>query len=77
MQVKDIDINRYYLCRVKDSDELCKIVRCLPDVNSAGTRVYYYKTVCYYTGHDLYIGTLSQCRQWMLDHMKGVQKDGR
>lgn len=76
MKVKDIELNRYYLCRIQGSNqhELCKIVRCLPDINTNGTRVYWYKTVCYYTGKDLYIGTLAQCRQWMMDHMIGVDK---
>lgn len=61
---KQIQINTWYNCQVDDSLELCKIVRryhVLPNNVGVATWV----VVCYYTGKDLFAGSLSMCRQWI------------
>lgn len=61
-----IDINRYYQCIIDGKEELCKIVRhVIMDVNTSEL-VFCYRVDCYYYGHELYVGSLAECREWLL-----------
>lgn len=66
-----VDIDRWYGCYYIESNELCKVVRATIDVQETGTKVFAYKVVCYYTGKDVYIGSLADCKQWIREHVVG------
>ena len=61
-----IDINRYYHCIINGREELCKITRhCIED-QTTGVKVFCYRVDCFYYGKELFTGTLSECRKWLL-----------
>lgn len=60
--VKDIEINRWYVCLIGKNEELCKI--CHMHLTSD------WKVVCYYSGKDLFAGSLAECRRWLLERIK-------
>lgn len=63
---KEIEINRCYVCLIGQNEELCKITRhhLTPD----------WKVVCYYSGKDLYVGSLAECRDWLHDRLLIVRR---
>ena len=63
---KDIEVNRWYVSLIGQSEELCKITRhhLTPD----------WKVVCYYTGRDLFAGSLAECRAWLCDRLLIVRR---
>lgn len=67
---KSIEINRWYVCLIGQSEELCKITRYyitdpyVPNKKNSGWEV-----VCYYTGRDLFSGSLADCRLWLRDRL--------
>lgn len=67
--VKKIDINRYYNCLIGDSYELCKIRFWSATDVKTGVRVFNYAVSCYYTGKDLFVGTLAECREWLAERI--------
>ena len=67
-EVREIELNRWYVCLIDKSEELCKVVRTLYTDNS-GVTVICYKVVCYYTCKDLFYGKLNECRQWLREHI--------
>lgn len=71
---KSIEINRWYVCLIGQSEELCKITRHYitgPYTNlPKGT----WKVVCYYTGKDLFSGSLSDCRLWLRDRLYLIRR---
>lgn len=66
---KNIEINRFYNCLIGDSYELCKIHRWFTDDVKTGVRVFNYAVSCYYTGKDLFVGTLAECREWLAERI--------
>ena len=76
MKIRDIMLNVWYTCWYIDRSELCKVTRATIDVTSNDTKVFAYKVVCYYTGKDIYVGPLKECRQWIMDHLEGVKTYG-
>lgn len=74
-EVRDIELGRWYVCLIGNSEELCKVVRSLiPD--PARVMVICYKVVCYYSGKELYSGKLNECRSWLRDRLQVVRKKG-
>ena len=72
--VKDIELNRWYCCLIGSSEELCKITRALIKDPNTGVTAIAYKVVCYYTGIDLYVGSLTDCRIWLRDRLQLIRK---
>ena len=67
-KVSDIEINRWYVCLIGQVEELCKVTRCfVTDCN--GVMLGQYKVVCYYTGKDLFVGELSECRKYLREKL--------
>lgn len=65
-KAKDIEVNRWYVTLIGQSEELCKI-----------TRMYLtgdWKIVCYYSGKDLFAGTLAECRTWLCERLLIVRR---
>lgn len=65
-KLTDIEINRWYVCLIGQSEELCKITRFYLTAD--------WKVVCYYTGRDMFVGSLSDCRKWLYDHLMLIRK---
>lgn len=63
---KDIEINRWYVSLIGQSEELCKITRHYLSSD--------WKVVCYYTGRDLFAGSLAECRTWLHDRLLIVRR---
>lgn len=76
MKIRDVDIDRWYTCYYPDRPELCKVTRGIIEDPATKARVYTYKVVCYYHGNDIYVGKLSDCRQWIIDHLEGIKTYG-
>ena len=72
--IKDIEVNRWYVCLIGASEELCKITRCVIEDHMTGTKFFCWRVVCYYTGKDLYVGELGDCKQWLLNHLKLIRR---
>ena len=72
--VKDIELNRWYVCLINSSEELCKVTRCIIQDPNTGVYVGCYKVVCYYTGKDLYVGKMNECREWLLHRLQLIRK---
>ena len=72
--VKSIEINRWYVCLIGQSEELCKVTRAYytdPYTNQTkGT----WKVVCYYTGKDLFSSTLDDCKMWLRDRLQLIRR---
>ena len=66
-----ISVNQWYNCQYPDHPELCKIIRAFITVPATGAVVVAYKIVCYYTGQDLYTGSMAECKQWIENHLIG------
>lgn len=75
-KVTDIELNRWYVCLIGESEELCKVTRTLIKDPNTGVNVLCYKVVCYYTGRDLYTGKLNECRSWLRDRLQLIRKKG-
>lgn len=69
LTAREIEINRWYNCRIGDSDELCKVRLWSIYDERTGVRVFHYAVTCYYTGKDLYVGQLSECRSWLAERL--------
>lgn len=63
---KYIDIDRYYQCIVDGKEELLKITRHKITDQATGENVFCYRVDCYYMGKELFVGSLSECREWLL-----------
>ena len=74
--IRDIEVGRWYICIIGNSEELCKVTRGVITDNKTGVKVFCYKVVCYYTGKDLYIGELDECRSWLRDRLQLIRKKG-
>lgn len=61
-KLSDITINQWYITMINGSEEMCKIRR----MYQTGD----WKVVCYYSGKDLFAGTLKECREWLLMRVK-------
>ena len=72
--IKDIEVNRWYVCLIGVSEELCKVTRGLIIDQATGSKVFCWKVVCYYTGKDMYVGQLGECRQWLLNHLQLIRR---
>ena len=58
---KDMVINKWYNTLIGGNIELCKI-----------THFYLAKdwsVVCYYSGKDLFVGSLSDCKKWLCERV--------
>ena len=63
--------NQWYNCWYVDRPELCKITQAIITDTNTGAEVHAWRVVCYYTGKDIYTGTLKECRLWIEEHLIG------
>lgn len=66
---REIELNRWYNTHIGDSYELCKVRLWSVYDAKTGVRVFNYAVTCYYTGKDLYVGTLAQCKSWLAERV--------
>ena len=63
-EVKQIEINRWYVCLIGASEELCKVKLFRDPIANTS-----YQVVCYYTGKVLIAGNLKECQTFVRDHI--------
>lgn len=68
-EVNDIKINKWYICLIGQSEELCKVTRHSYIDRYTGQCKFSWKVVCYYTGKDLFAGELGDCKRWLRDRL--------
>lgn len=68
-KLKDIEVNRWYVCLIGQREELCKITRHHLTAD--------WKIVCYYSGKDLYAGSLADCRKWLYDRLMIIRRNDK
>lgn len=74
--IREIELNRWYICLIGSSEELCKVRRALIKDEKTGVTVLCYQVVCYYTGKELYTGKLNECRAWLRERLQLIRKKG-
>lgn len=69
-ELKDIELNRWYVCLIGQSEELCKVRR-IPVLQYTvnNIEIHPYQVVCYYTGKMLFSGCLTECQKFIREHI--------
>lgn len=61
---------QWYNCLI-NRPELCKVTQAAITDPATGVVVHAWRVVCYYTGEDVYVGSLKECKQWIDEHSIG------
>ena len=70
-KISDIKINEWYNVQYPDKPNLCRVQSCYIHDNKTGANVRNYKVVCFYLCNDVFIGSLHDCKDWILTHLIG------
>ena len=76
-RISCIEVDQWYNCQYPDRPNLCKVTKCYIDDVRTGVRVRAYKVVCYYDGYEIMVGTMHECKEWILERIIGGHYNGR